>query len=165
MSAEKDASGSSFDMAETTPKSTASSATEDMRKLALGVGADPKSDLLVELEKNALAASKLVKSRTCALCPKKMNPSAFDRCTKCEICDDKLVETKCLKDGMMAIARAEDAIDAKGVPDFKLVEAGFSKGRMKTVLNGVGQDAVYAGMVPLPCMRGHGSHAGAQGGG
>eukprot|EP00961_Rhodomonas_salina_P260589 3521649-Rhodomonas_salina.1 len=91
-------------MADSTPKSSTSAAAEDMRKLALGSGTEPKTDLLVELEKNALAAAKLVKSRTCTLCPKKMNPSAFDRCTKCEICYDKLVETKCLKDGMAAIA-------------------------------------------------------------
>eukprot|EP00961_Rhodomonas_salina_P234254 3166104-Rhodomonas_salina.1 len=121
-----------------------------MRKLALGVAPgsqDARAAEMVEDLERKSKGGKVIKSRCCRLCPKTIRPSFFDWCTMCEICDENLVETKCLKEGLTAIARSEDTLDAKGLPDFKMPEAGLAHGRLRTVLKGTRAGTTWAGMI------------------
>eukprot|EP00961_Rhodomonas_salina_P022648 304086-Rhodomonas_salina.1 len=76
-------------------------------------------------------------SLTCSYCPKVVKPSLFDRATFCEVCEACLIETKCLKEALGAIARVEGALDAKGSPDYTMAEAGLSTGRLKIFFKGL----------------------------
>lgn len=48
-----------------------------------------------------------------------------------------MIETKCLKEALVAIARVEGALDAKGFPDYTMAEAGLSTGRTKIFFKGL----------------------------
>eukprot|EP00961_Rhodomonas_salina_P022633 303928-Rhodomonas_salina.2 len=88
---------SSFSMVSGTPL-LVSSATEDMRRMALGGG-----DLSGLMEEEGAQASEGSKkgegegrkktSLACQYCFRTMAPSKHDRCTFCSVCHEQMVET------------------------------------------------------------------------
>eukprot|EP00961_Rhodomonas_salina_P192557 2599105-Rhodomonas_salina.1 len=107
---------SSFSLVGVTPKSAAW-ATADMRRLALedkeAGGAKALAEDMEKVAKGGAIGGGAKSSLTCSYCPKVVKPSLFDRATFCEVCEACLIETKCLKEALVAIARVEGALDAK----------------------------------------------------